>query len=199
MSNWVYQNFACSDEPDGSIRIVKYGGSDPIVFIPTLIENRPVKIIGQYAFVNNEDIEEVILPLQLEIIEEFAFSYCYSLKRIVIPKSVRTIGKRAFSRCKSLNDIRMPSIIDIGRGAFTTVPGIPDKTSRTDSMINDRIEELGLSVPDKAETITEGDYPVTFSTQGRELKIETTTKIEEGQRIGLRWNPDDIHVMRKMG
>lgn len=48
------------------------------------------------------------------------------------------------------------------------------------------------------ENITEGDYQVTFSTQGRELKIETTDKIEEGQRIGLEWNPEDIHVMRKM-
>ncbi len=49
------------------------------------------------------------------------------------------------------------------------------------------------------ENITEGDYQITFSTQGRELKIETTDKIEAGERIGLKWNPEDIHVMRKMG
>lgn len=157
MSNWTYLNFACADEPDGSVRIVKYGGSDSIVFIPTFIENRPVKIIGHHAFVDNKIIEEVILPLKLEIIEEFAFSYCYSLKKVIIPKSVKIIGKRAFSRCRSLNDIRMPSIMDIGRGAFTTVPGFPDITSGTDSMINERIEELGLSVPDKVETAIEGD------------------------------------------
>ena len=48
------------------------------------------------------------------------------------------------------------------------------------------------------ENIVEGDYPITFSTQGRELKVETTDKIEEGERIGLNWNPEDIHVMRKM-
>ena len=47
------------------------------------------------------------------------------------------------------------------------------------------------------ENISEGDYPVTFSTQGREIKVETTDAIEEGQRIGLKWNPEDIHVMRK--
>lgn len=63
MSNWTYLNFACADEPDGSVRIVKYGGSDSIVFIPTFIENRPVKIIGHHAFVDNKIIEEVILPL----------------------------------------------------------------------------------------------------------------------------------------
>ena len=49
------------------------------------------------------------------------------------------------------------------------------------------------------ENITEGDYRITFSTQGRELKIETTDKHEVGERVGLKWNPEDIHVMRKMG
>ena len=49
------------------------------------------------------------------------------------------------------------------------------------------------------ENITEGDYQVTFSTQGRELKVETTKHIEEGERIGLTWEPGDVHVMRKMG
>ena len=46
---------------------------------------------------------------------------------------------------------------------------------------------------------TEGDYQVTFSTQGREFKVETTDHITEGERIGLKWNPEDIHIMRKMG
>ncbi len=49
------------------------------------------------------------------------------------------------------------------------------------------------------QNITEGDYPITFSTQGRELKIETTDMYEVGQRIGLKWAPEDIHVMKKMG
>lgn len=49
------------------------------------------------------------------------------------------------------------------------------------------------------EDIAEGDYEVTFSTQGRELKIETTQALEEGMRIGLTFEPGDIHVMRKMG
>ena len=44
-----------------------------------------------------------------------------------------------------------------------------------------------------------GKYDCTFSTQGRELKLETTDKHEVGERVGLKWNPEDIHVMRKMG
>ena len=64
---------------------------------------------------------------------------------------------------------------------------------------NSRVEIWDVKYDFDDETIVEGDYPVTFSTQGREIKIETTDRIEEGERIGLQWNPEDIHVMRKMG
>ncbi len=64
---------------------------------------------------------------------------------------------------------------------------------------NSRVEIWDVKYDFDDESILEGDYQVTFSTQGRELKIETTDHIEEGERIGLKWNPEDIHVMRKMG
>ena len=61
-----------------------------------------------------------------------------------------------------------------------------------------RVEIWDVKYDFDDENITEGDYPVTFSTQGREIKVETTDAITEGERIGLKWNPEDIHVMRKM-
>jgi ABC-type Fe3+/spermidine/putrescine transport system ATPase subunit len=64
---------------------------------------------------------------------------------------------------------------------------------------NSRVEIWDVKYDFDDENITEGDYQVTFSTQGRELKIETTDRIEEGQKISLNWDPEDIHVMRKMG
>ncbi|MDO5109619.1 MAG: ABC transporter ATP-binding protein [Erysipelotrichaceae bacterium] len=62
-----------------------------------------------------------------------------------------------------------------------------------------RVEIWDVKYDFDDENISEGTYSVTFSTQGREIKLETTDTIEEGQRIGLKWNPEDIHVMRKMG
>jgi hypothetical protein len=64
---------------------------------------------------------------------------------------------------------------------------------------NSRVEIWDVKYDFDDENISEGTYSVTFSTQGREIKLETTDTIEEGQRIGLKWNPEDIHVMRKMG
>lgn len=63
---------------------------------------------------------------------------------------------------------------------------------------NSRVEIWDVKYDFDDENIMEGDYPITFSTKGRELKIETTDRAEVGQRIGLMWSPEDIHVMRKM-
>ncbi len=45
--------------------------------------------------------------------------------------------------------------------------------------------------------IEEGSYDITFSTRGRDYKVETTDAHEVGDRVGLSFGPEDIHVMRK--
>ncbi len=47
------------------------------------------------------------------------------------------------------------------------------------------------------ETIAEGSYSITFRTKGRVFKIHTTDKVEEDARVALKFEPEDIHVMRK--
>ncbi len=49
------------------------------------------------------------------------------------------------------------------------------------------------------ENITEGDYFVTFNTEGYQYKVDTTDKFEEGQVVGLMFEPEDIHIMKKQG
>lgn len=47
------------------------------------------------------------------------------------------------------------------------------------------------------EKIKVGTYKVKFSTEGRELKVRTTDYVEEGAEVGLRFGPEDIHVMKR--
>lgn len=47
------------------------------------------------------------------------------------------------------------------------------------------------------ESIVPGIYKITFKTMGAEYKIDTTDKYEVGERIGLTFTPDDIHIMSK--
>lgn len=48
------------------------------------------------------------------------------------------------------------------------------------------------------DNIELGQYKITFTTEGREFKINTTDYVEEGKEIGLTFYPEDIHVMRRM-
>ena len=45
--------------------------------------------------------------------------------------------------------------------------------------------------------VKEGSYDITFATRGREYKVETTSRLEVGDRVGLDFGPEDIHVMHK--
>ncbi len=42
-----------------------------------------------------------------------------------------------------------------------------------------------------------GIYPVTFATAGYEYKIDTTSFHEIGSEVGLSFNPEDIHIMKR--
>ena len=101
-------------------------------------------------------------------------------------------GIQAFDFYKTADEIRESIALDTDliRWADAYAWNIED---------NSRVEIWDVKYDFDDENITEGDYQVTFSTQGRELKIETTDRIEEGQKISLNWDPEDIHVMRKMG
>ncbi len=61
--------------------------------------------IGAYAFANNDNLVDVILPEGLENIAANAFSDCDNLKKIVMPKSISFIGNSAFADCDSLTEI----------------------------------------------------------------------------------------------
>ena len=115
---------------------------------------------------------------------------------VVEPAAVEDIaneeGIQAFDFYRTVDDIKESVALDTDliRWADAYAWNIEDDS---------RVEIWDVKYDFDDENITEGDYQITFSTQGRELKIETTYKIEVGERIGLQWNPEDIHVMRKMG
>lgn len=42
-----------------------------------------------------------------------------------------------------------------------------------------------------------GVYELTFKTLGAEYKIDTTDEYKVGDRVGLTFTPDDLHIMSK--
>lgn len=114
------------------------------------------------------------------------------VKPSVIEDQSNAEGIQAFDFYKSVDEIKESVALDTDliRWADAYAWNIEDDS---------RVEIWDVKYDFDDENITEGDYQVTFATQGRELKIETTDHITEGERIGLNWQPEDIHVMRKMG
>ncbi len=60
------------------------------------------------------------------------------------------------------------------------------------------VDEISVDYDFDPDNIREGVYKVTFSTTGQELKVLTDERrVEVGQRVGLAFAPDEIHVMEK--
>ena len=75
-----------------------------------------VEVIGEYAFVDNEDISQIILPSTLKKIENDAFAG--DMRGFTIPEGVTEIGEGAFWRTNIEYIILPESLKTIGEGAF---------------------------------------------------------------------------------
>lgn len=94
------------------IKLTKYIAEDGNgeVVIPSVIDGKPVKVIGSLCFFETESIvTSVKIPSSVNEIEENAFYYADKLESIRVPDSVTVIGSRAFAWCKSLKSISFGS------------------------------------------------------------------------------------------
>ena len=67
-----------------------------------------VTSIGDYAFSNLVELEEVILPEGVNNLGKNAFSNCEKLNKVTLPDSIEKIGFQAFSNCIQLSEINIP-------------------------------------------------------------------------------------------
>ena len=143
--------------------ITKYIGSDPIVTIPSTLNNYDVLCIGCESFYDCKSLTNITIPDGVTSIGDSAFNNCTSLTNITIPNSVTSIGGWAFSNCTSLTSITIPSsvtIMDVGvfYGCSTltniTIPknvtsieffAFKDCLSLTNIIIGDKVASIGDS------------------------------------------------------
>lgn len=68
-----------------------------------------ILIIGEAAFGNCCDLEEIILPESIRILENKAFQDCSKLKSIKLPNQISSIASSAFNGCWDLKGIECDS------------------------------------------------------------------------------------------
>lgn len=97
----------------------------------------------------------------------------------------------AFNFIKTVVEIQESQALDTDLKTWANAQGW--KLSNEDQSV-----DISVEYDFDSDEITEGVYPITFSTTGREFKIHTTDYTEEGQEVGLTFFPEDIHVMSKV-
>ena len=102
-------NFKLSDDLSFYI-IVNYTGDSKKVQIPSFYNNKLVKTVGEYAFLGNLTVEEIVVTDGVINIEKEAFAQCKKLKSVKIPDSVTYIGQGVFNGCTSIDNIATPFV-----------------------------------------------------------------------------------------
>ena len=84
-----------------------------------------VTSIGNHAFIDCNEIENITIPNSVTSIGRFAFGFCNSLISITIPDSVTVIGHGAFSPCSSLTSVTIGEGVEtVGGYAFANCPNL---------------------------------------------------------------------------
>ena len=78
-----------------------------------------IEEIGENAFRDFENLEELFIPSSVKRIRAAAFSGCKNLKRVSFSLGLIEIDDEAFSSCPSITEIEIPDTCKrIGEGAF---------------------------------------------------------------------------------
>ena len=87
--------------------------------IDELIIPDEVETIGASAFQNCKNLKTVVFPDSVKSVEEHAFDGCTQLKKVVIGCRVELIDNDAFNGCTSLRSLVLPnSILKLGYNVF---------------------------------------------------------------------------------
>lgn len=101
------------------VKIVKYLGNETHVIIPSRIEGKNVRVIGENAFVGASRMKTVYFARTINTIENSAFRGCGRLEWLTIPGCIKTIGDYAFANCGRITFVNMYNgVRTLGKGVF---------------------------------------------------------------------------------
>ncbi|MDF9825823.1 spermidine/putrescine transport system ATP-binding protein [Breznakia sp. PF5-3] len=116
----------------------------------------------------------------------------FVVKQKYVTDEKKRIGIAAFDFFTTLDEIQESQALDTD---LRTWADAVSWNLDTDEDIEVRNVDYDFDV----DELTPGKYIVSFSTIGREFKIHTTRNATVDTHVGIDFDPEDIHVMEKMG
>lgn len=97
--------------------------------VKKIVVENGITAIGDRAFFECREVEEVTLPASVYSIGEGAFGGCTKLARIFIPANVGQIGNAAFYGCAALQSVELPQrLTSIGARTFMNCTSLTSVT-----------------------------------------------------------------------
>ncbi len=172
-----------------SLKSITFGGSPAgapgRLNAPAASANQ-LRKIGNWAFYNAHELQNLVIPEGVTEIGDGAFYGCTYLEEMVLPSSVQTIGDNTFALCAKLKKITVNSV---------TPPSIQAKT------FFDVKRQIPVYVPDEAVSAYEADtYWQEFDIQGASNMPtgidNVSSSLQGGDRGRLILHNGQIFILR---
>jgi hypothetical protein len=94
---------------DSEVTVMGYIGDEKSLVVPAEIESYPVTDIGEGAFSDLEELENVILPDSVKNISDHAFNCSRHITNITLGNGLETLQRSVFLNCHSLESVTLPA------------------------------------------------------------------------------------------
>lgn len=140
---------------DGKLTITRFIGDETIVVIPDTIDGQKVEVIGESAFVNEEEVKAVKLGNSVTTVCTSAFENCYAMEVFVSGDSLVVLGRCAFNFCTSLREIKL------NEGLETMEFGCFGMTKLSEAYIPESVTSISMGF------LIDPDYQDNFVIKGK--------------------------------
>jgi len=172
-----------------SIKTITFGGAPagaPGRFNAPAASTSQLHRIGNWAFYNAHELQNLEIPEGVTEIGDGAFYGCTYLEDLVLPSSVQSIGDNTFALCSKLNKIVVNAV---------TPPSVQAKT------FYDVKRQIPVYVPDECVDAYKNDaYWQEFDIQGRSNMPqgldEISSSLQGGDRGRLIYHEGQIYILR---
>ena len=164
----------------GTVEISKYVGSNQAdIVIPTEINGKKVLGIGEMAFYQCNEIQQVIIPEGVKYLKGGAFAECSNLKTIKLPTTLENIGvRKSYSLLHAMDYINSLGVKGIFEGTAISEIDLPNSIMEIPAncfsgckelrkvQFPDNLKLIGYSAFRNCKKITEIQLPVSVEEIG---------------------------------